>query len=355
MQSEPMNAKPTIVIDQDIPFIKGVLEPYACVRYIAGDKITATDLKASDILITRTRTKCNRDLLENSSVKLIATATIGFDHIDLQYCAQRGIKVTSAAGCNARGVLQYVIGALAWLSVQEGWKPQQKTLGVVGVGNVGSLIAQYGRSLGFRILCCDPPKKLNDQSLDYISLAELLPQCDIITLHIPFTPRGAETPEMATEGISNRTFFDQIRPGAIFINSSRGAVMEDKALIEAIEAQKISHAVIDTWNNEPNINPTLLQLSTLATPHIAGYSIQGKAAATAAVVRSCSNFLGLPLNNWSPPEVEKAIPKADVSWEEICDRTPAYFNIKEQSQTLKSTPQSFESLRNNYIFRTEFF
>lgn len=173
-----------VIIDSAIPFIKGVLEPFAEVVYTPGDNFTTELVADADALIIRTRTRCNRELLEGSKVKFIATATIGFDHIDCRYCADNGIEVATAAGCNARGVLQWVAAVLVRLAKRENFTPSQRTLGIVGVGNVGSLVKQYAERWGFKVVCCDPPRQQRE-NLDFVSLQELVPQVDILTLHTP--------------------------------------------------------------------------------------------------------------------------------------------------------------------------
>ncbi len=340
-----------IVADRDIPYLKGVLEPYADMRYLKGSDIVREDVHDAQVIITRTRTRCDRELLEGSSVRMIATATIGHDHIDLDYCARQGIEVATAAGCNARAVLQYVMGALAALAAQDGWKPADKTLGVVGVGNVGSLIYRYGQHFGFRVLGCDPPQKRQDPSLPYLPLEEMLPQCDIVTLHTPLI----ETGEDRTRGLASATFFARLKPGAIFLNSSRGAVLDDQALLQAIRQGIVTRSVIDTWNHEPDINRELLKAVTFATPHIAGYSRQGKAAGTADVVEAISRHFSLPLKAWYPSEVDPGKPDETLNWEAMGEAMPAYFDIAAHSDFLKTHPGAFEEWRNHYDYRTEFF
>ncbi|WP_300285803.1 4-phosphoerythronate dehydrogenase [uncultured Alistipes sp.] len=345
-----MEAKPRIVADCDIPFLRGVLEPFAQVRYVEGSHIARADLADADALVVRTRTRCDEALLEGTPVGLIATATIGYDHIDAAYCARRGIEVVTAQGCNARGVLQYVSAALYELARRDAWRPERMTLGVVGAGNVGSLVAEYGRRFGFRVLCCDPPKAELDPQGGYLPLDELLPRCDIVTCHVPLTVEGpCPTLRMASAG-----FFSAMKPGAVFVNSSRGKIVCDEALCEALDDGRVSRAVIDTWNGEPQIDRRLLALSTLATPHIAGYSIQGKAAGTAAVVRAVGRRYRLPLDDWYPAAVSPTRP-VPIGWDEMGRTMPRYFDIVAESERLKSRPQDFESIRNRYDYRTEFF
>ena len=347
-----MSSKPIrIVADCDIPFLKGVLEPYAQVRYIKGDAIGNHDLIDADALIVRTRTRCDSALLDATQVKLIATATIGFDHIDTRYCQAHGIAFETAQGCNARGVLQYIMAALARLAALDGWTPSQKTLGVVGVGNVGSLIAQYGELFGFHVLRCDPPKALIDPQGHYVPLEQLLTEADVVTCHVPLERGGAyPTLQMAAAA-----FFNAMRRGSVFINSSRGQVIDDQALLDALRGGHLSHAVVDTWNNEPHIHPELLQRATFTTSHIAGYSIQGKAAGTAAVVRAIGRHFGLPLCDWYPQEVQPSRPDLTIGWQQMAQAMPRYFDIEAETAQLKSHPERFEQIRNHYAYRTEFF
>lgn len=333
-----------IVADSNIPFLHGILEPYAKVSYIKGTEITFSNIKDADVLIVRTRTRCNKELLESASVKLICTATIGFDHIDTQYCSSKNIIIRRAAGSNAYGVVQYVVAAIASLGVE----PKNTTLGIVGVGNVGGALDIVARSLGFKTICCDPPRALLNPELKFYSLQEVAKKSDIISFHVPKEP--------STIGMADGLFFASCKKGAIFINSSRGEIVDDRALLEAIEGHHIKSTVLDVWNSEPNINPRLCALSTIATPHIAGYSLQGKAAATAMVVMAIAELYNLqPLKNWWPTEVEKICHQNPVDWHQTISKMPLYYNIEQDSNQLKESPKEFENLRNNYKYRNEFF
>ncbi len=329
-----------IIIDSAIPYIKGIFEPYAEVVYRPGDGFTQEDVAQANMLIIRTRTKCNAELLEGSKVRLIATATIGFDHIDLGYCARRGIEVVTAQGCNAAGVLQWVAAALALLSKEEGWLPHERTLGIVGVGNVGSLVERYAREWGFKVLCCDPPRKEREGG-DFISIEELLVKSDIVTLH---TPLDATTHHM----ICHDTLA-LMRPDATLINASRGEVAQSEALLDA--PQKL---ILDVWENEPNINRQLLAKARIATPHIAGYSKQGKANAASAVVRAAAKHFSLPLNDWYPKEVNP-VERREISWQQLCSTISDFCDLDTESATLKKRMEEFEALRNNYNYREEYF
>lgn len=329
-----------IIADSAIPFLEGVLEPFAEVRYLPGKSITAADVRDADALIIRTRTRCDASLLEDSRVRLIATATIGFDHIDLAWCAARGIRVATAAGCNARGVLQWIGAVLAHLSRTQGWEPADRTLGVVGVGHVGSLVRQYAEAWGFRVLACDPPREEREHG-GFLPLGEVAREADLLTFH---TPLDASTRHMADAAL-----FREMKPGATVINSSRGEVVDGEAL-----ATSGLQWVLDVWEHEPQIDARLLDRALLATPHIAGYSQQGKANATAMTVATLSRFFGLPLGGWYPPQVAPCTPRP-ISWEELCATIGEAYDIEAESRLLKSRPGDFEALRDHYAYRKEYF
>lgn len=328
-----------IVIDSAIPFIKGVLEPFAEVVYVAGDSFTPQIVADADGLIVRTRTHCNRELLDGSKVEFIATATIGFDHIDMEYCKSHGIKVTTAAGCNARGVLQWVAAVLVALSKREGFEPHERTLGIVGVGNVGKLVKHYAESWGFKVLCCDPPRQEREK-LDFLQLEQLLPQVDILTLHTPL--------DSTTRGMIDSKMLSLLHDDAVVINASRGEVICSSALLE----RNITCA-LDVWENEPNIDAQLLERAFVTTPHIAGYSLQGKANATAMSVGALADHFQLPLKGWYPPQCSPTIPM-EIDWQELCHTIDSYCNLENESAPLKNGG-NFESLRNSYHYREEYF
>lgn len=334
-----------IVADRDIPFLRGVLEPYAELVYLPGGAFASADVQDADALIIRTRTRCGASLLNGSRVSMIATATIGTDHIDLPWCATRGIEVASAAGCNSGGVMQYVFTALYALNVNL----MGKTLGVIGVGHVGSKVAEMGRRLGFRLLCCDPPRARAEGPEGFVELDELLSEADIVTLHVPL--------QDDTRAMAGTEFFSKMKEGAVFINCSRGEVVDEDALIDA--APKLGPIIIDTWPNEPVINRELLALSSVATPHIAGYSLQGKLNGTTAVVRAVAEHFGIDeMRDFTPKEVawKSPIPIAfeGMSQSQIAERLQDIYPIMEDDRALRRQPENFELLRSGYSYRMEF-
>ena len=360
-----------ILIDKNIPFINGVFEPFAQVEYLKGEDFVPQTVKDADVLIVRTRTKCNKALLEGSSVKFISTATIGTDHIDLNYCKEAGIGVANAAGCNAGGVMQYVFTALYYLSGKKGFDlpagdqkcslQTKRVLGVIGTGNVGSKVADLGEKLGFEVLRCDPLKE-REQTLafnrgeikvedfkDFYSLDYLLENSDIVTMHTWL--------DDTTRGMADETFFAKMKWGSVFINASRGEVIDDKALID--NAMKFSAIVVDVWNGEPNINPALLDVADIATPHIAGYSYEGKLNGTSMAVCSVAKFAQIPqlMDFIAPTESPNTnfLDFSGLNKEQISEQLVRIFPIFEDDYNLRSNPRDFEYLRSNYKYRREFY
>lgn len=329
-----------IVVDSAIPFISGLFEPYAEVVYSEGSKISSAMIKDCDALVIRTRTRCDSKLLEGSRLRLIATATIGTDHIDEDYCRQRGIIVTNAAGCNARGVLQWVAAVLRHIVLSQGCHPADFRLGVVGVGRVGSLVARYARSWGFEVLECDPPRQRREDG-DFRDFEELLTTCDILSFHTPL--------DNTTRHMLNADNIRKMRPNAIIINASRGAVVDNRAVMESGKKY-----YFDVWEGEPKLDSGVLSHSTLATPHIAGYSKQGKANATAMSVCAVASLFGFPLVGWYPKDVCRTEAR-DISWDDMCSTIDDYCDITADCAELKAHPERFEHQRDNYRYREEYF
>lgn len=345
-----------IVADHKIPFLKGALEGVAELVYLPGGEITRDDLLDADALITRTRTKCDRSLLEGTRVSFIASATIGYDHIDTNYCKEAGIRWTNAPGCNSSSVRQYMVSTLLYLASEKGLKLNTLTLGIVGVGKVGSKVATAAEALGMKVLLNDPPRALKEGGAAFVSLEKLQQEADVITLHVPLNRGGRDN----TLELVNRAFIERIRPGTILVNSSRGGVVCESDLIEGIRSGKLSDVILDVFQGEPLINSDLLELLTLATPHIAGYSLDGKAKGTMMSVRAVSKHFGLGFNEWQPqdipaPEQSQLFGDAtsgninELLWE-IFRST---YDVRADDARLREHPEAFESLRGNYPFRRE--
>ncbi len=346
-----MDSRIKIIIDRAIPFIQGILEPYADVRYMDGRAISHEDAMTADALVIRTRTKCDASLLDGTPVKFIATATIGMDHIDLSYCNEKGIIARNSAGCNAGGVMNYVFSALYGVASRKAIRLDGDKLGIVGVGNVGRRVDSVAGSLGFKVLKNDPPRMAEEGMEGFCTLDYLLANADIVTMHVPLN----ET----TRGMANDEFFGRMKPGTIFINASRGEVVDEAALKRAIP--KLGPVIIDTWNNEPDIDRELLSMVDIATPHIAGYSYQGKQNGTMMAVRALARFFGIgPLYDFFPKTeiIDLESIRLDLkgkSQGEVASVLQYNYPIFTDDFIFRMAPENFESLRSNYQYRREFY
>lgn len=344
-----MKKRIKIVADSAIPFLDGVFEPYADVTYVPGDMIVPDTIKDADALMIRTRTRCNAKLLEGSSVKFIATATIGTDHIDFPYCDSHGIVVRNAPGCNAGGVMEYVFSALYGLASRRAISLEGDTIGIIGVGHVGSLIERMALALGFRVLKCDPPRAAAEGPFGFCGLDYLLKNSQIVTMHTPL--------DETTRGMADAHFFSLMQPGAFFINASRGEVVCDDALKAAIP--KLGPVIIDTWNHEPDIDRELMDMVAIATPHIAGYSYQGKQNGTAAAVRAVAHYFGItelyeffPKTEYAENEAVKLDLKG-LNQGEIAAVLQYNYPIFTDDFMLRLAPENFDRLRSEYKYRRE--
>jgi len=340
-----------IVADACIPFLKGVFEPYAEVVYKDGREIRREDCLDADVLITRTRTRCNAELLEGTSVRMISTATIGTDHIDLLWCGMHGIEVYNAAGCNAGGVMNYVFSALYGVAARKKIPLQHAKLGIIGVGHVGRKVERAGRKLGFEILRCDPPRAEREGPMDFHTLDEVLAEAQIVTIHVPL--------DDTTRGMCDDRFFSRIQPGTIFINAARGEIVDEAALLRA--RPKLGALVIDTWCNEPDVDQRLLMECDIATPHIAGYSYQGKQNGTAMAVRAVARRYGIAeLQDFYPETEDLDLSPVIIYAEgkgqgEIASILQYNYPIFTDDFLFRTEPQGFEMLRSQYQYRREFY
>lgn len=345
-----------IVVDDKIPYIKGAFESMAEVVYLSGAAISKADLLDADALIIRTRTRCNADLLDDTSVKFIATATIGFDHIDTGYCASAGIEWTNAPGCNSGSVEQYFASILANLILIKGKSANALTVGIVGVGNVGKKIERFCKCVGIKVLLNDPPRQREEGSDAFVSLSEIAQKADIITFHTPLTMSGVDK----TYHLLDDTFVSTLKKRPFIINACRGEVTDNVALKTALQAGKLSGAAIDCWENEPNIDLALLDLVDFATPHIAGYSKDGKANGTTMSVQAISRFFNLGIDNWTAQGVdlpeEPTLKLLDfgaddhlLPWKIILKT----YDIQADTDRIRKSPDAFEYQRGNYPVRRE--
>lgn len=328
-----------IVIDDKIPYIQEKLRLLADeVVALPGAKIGPDDVRDADALIIRTRTHCNEQLLKGSKVQFIATATIGFDHIDVDYLQRAGIQWTNCPGCNSGSVAQYVESSLLLLQQEKGLSLKNSTIGIVGCGHVGSKVRAVAQQLGMRTLVCDPPLG----NTDFVTMERLEQQADIITFHVPLTHEGP----YATWHLADEAFFHRLKRVSYIINTSRGEVVDGDALLKALQDGRVRDAILDVWEHEPQLNLQLLERVFIGTPHIAGYSADGKVNADNMVIDALCLHFHLPHPGIITPP---ALPEDKGRG----SNPLAYYNPQRDSEHLKSDPSQFEYLRNHYPLRRE--
>ncbi len=349
-----------IVADDKIPFIEeGLSRLKGLAEYLLlpGSKISSKDLLDADALITRTRTKCDAKLLDGTKIRFIASATIGHDHIDSGYCASRRIYWTNAPGCNSSSVAQYFASAILNVAEEKGLKLDRMTLGVLGIGNVGSKIARLAKIMGMRVLLNDPPRQRAEGGVAFSDLSDILKESDMISFHVPLDRSGLDK----TFHMADEAFFRKAKKGLIFMNSSRGEVSDTEALKSAIKESRISCAVIDVWENEPEIDLELLGLARFASPHIAGYSTDGKANGTSACVCALERFFEIGDGAWKPhsiPLPANRIIEIDPQGKDfqriLSEAVEKTYSVRRDDKALRENPGNFEKLRGEYPLRREF-
>ena len=359
-----------IICSTNIPYAEEAFRPLGDLTILAPKEITAARVRDADVLVIRSTLRANRALLEGSRVKFVGTATIGTDHLDLAYLDQAGIAWRAAPGCNANSVSEYVTTALLCIGQRHGFTLSGKTIGVIGVGNVGRRVVQKAQALGLRVLQNDPPRREAENNPDFLPLEQVLAEADILTLHVPLTKTGP----YPTWHLADRRFFEQVKPGVVWLNAARGAAMDSDAFLEAHAAGKAAYAVLDTWEDEPAFRTDVLAKADIATPHIAGHSFEGKVMGTVMIYHAVCRFLGiaptwtpegrLPNDLLPPPLVpEIRLDPADLSEEAALWRIarPVY-DIEADDRRLragatmdpKTRGEHFEQLRKNYPIRREF-
>jgi len=346
-----------IVADDKIPFLRGALEQYGEVIYLPGREITRDVIADADAMLIRTRTKCNEQLLRGTKVRFIGTATIGFDHIDTLYCEMNNIRWTNAPGCNSSSVQQYIAAAMLTVASEYGFTLKEKTLGIIGVGNVGSKVAKLAEIMGMKVVLNDPPRAMREGAGAFVNFDRLLMEADIITVHVPLTMEG----EDQTFHLFDSCTFSKMKNSAIFINTSRGEVVDNDAISHVLESSGLRGAVIDVWEDEPYIDKELLSKVFLATPHIAGYSADGKANGAAMVVNALMSFFSLPVKSWypenvpEPPESEIFINGTARNDQDIIEEVVLHtYQIREDDRKFRLSPSGFEKQRGDYPLRREF-
>ncbi len=346
-----------IIADDKIPYLKGALEPFAEVVYLPGAETCPEIVRDVDALITRTRTICDERLLKGSSVKYIASATIGTDHIDTEYCRKQGIAWSNAPGCNAGGVCQYVAAALFAYAQKKRLKLRDLAIGIVGIGHVGEKVAALCHAIGMKVLLNDPPRQRAEGEGIFTGLDRIQKNADIISFHVPLNSAG----EFATRHMVEDGFLKGLGRTPLLINSCRGEVFDTGAVKRAIDSGALSGVVLDCWEGEPEIDLELLEKADIGTPHIAGYSKDGKANGTMISVRAISRFFSLGIDDWEPTAEGLQEPTGiqldgHNKDEEIvlAEAVLAIYDILADDRSLRAAPGSFEHLRDQYPFRREF-
>jgi erythronate-4-phosphate dehydrogenase len=353
-----------IVADGNIPFVQRCFEHLGEVQVVPGRQITPARVADADVLLVRSVTTVDRGLLQESRVRFVATATIGVEHVDVEYLRERGIGFASAPGSNATSVAEYVVAALLFVGHKHRITLEGRSIGIVGVGNVGGRVAARCRALGMRVVLNDPPLARATGDPSYRPLDEVT-QCDFVTFHTPLTLEGPDR----TFHLADQAFFDRLRPGTVFLNTSRGAVHESQALKAAMDRGLLRAVVLDVWENEPRIDPELLRRVDLSTPHIAGYSLDGKIGGLIMVYEAVCRFLGVqPIHQAAEFLPGPAVPfveidRADLPEQEMISRTVEQvyaigrddFNTREILMVPAETRGAFfDDLRKNYPVRREF-
>lgn len=346
-----------VVADEAVPYIRGVLEPFADTTMLPGNAITGKTVRNADALIIRTRTIANGELLDGTGVRFVATATIGTDHIDTDYCRRKGIVCVSAPGCNAGSVKQYLTAALLKICIFRSTDPCHLTLGIIGAGHTGTQVASAARALGMKVILNDPPRERVEGKGVFTDLRRLAKESDIVTLHVPLTMKGRD----ATFNLAGRDLIAVMKKGAWLINASRGGITDENEVKKALGSGRLGGYVADVWRSEPAADPELVEMSYLATPHIAGYSADGKLNGSRMVLEALAEHFSLPLvlPDYS---ILPAPRDADIitgmsendRLHSIMEAVTRSYDIEAESRRFKSSPERFEEIRNNYSLRREF-
>ena len=349
-----------ILIDENIAYAEQAFSTVGNCTFANGRQFTNATVKKYDALIIRSVTQINRTLLRNTNIKFVGTTTIGTDHIDLEYLRDAGIGFAYAPGCNSQSVAEYVFSAISNFVKKENLEFKNLTIGIIGKGNIGSKVARMSNVVGMKVLVNDPPLQRKTGNKNFVSLKETL-KADIVTLHVPLTTEGQDK----TYHLIDEKELNEIKENAMLINSSRGAVVNNKVLLTKLNTDKNIFTVLDVWENEPEINRTLLQKVNYGTPHIAGYSLEGKVNGTKMIYDAFCDFFNLN-PSWNPqlPAVENneiALKKTETIESALFNIFQTVYNIEKDSLSLKKysdlpeteLSKKFDELRKNYPLRRE--
>ncbi len=350
-----------IIVDENIEFGAEAFQQFGEVKLSHGRKITNEMLEDVEVLIVRSITDVNEELLRNTPVKFVGTATIGTDHLDKDFLKSNNIYYSSAPGCNSFAVTEYVFTSVAQIAHENNFDLSEKTFGVIGYGNIGKKITKFAEAVGLKTFVNDPPLQRDGFNYNFCSLEEAL-NCDLISFHVPLNKTGVDK----TFHLLNEQRISELKPGTILINTSRGGVIDNIALLNRLQNKNDLTVVLDVWEHEPRINSELLKKVSIGSPHIAGYSYEGKVNGTTMIYNSLCEFLN-EAKIWKPTlkpvDSNKIIPDKSQSITELLYQiTKKIYNISEDSYSLKSLSdlkenelgKHFDQLRKNYKLRREF-
>ncbi|MEB7922540.1 4-phosphoerythronate dehydrogenase PdxB [Atlantibacter hermannii] len=346
-----------ILVDENMPYARDLFARLGEVTAVPGRPIPVEELDDADALMVRSVTKVNSQLLDGKNVRFVGTATAGTDHVDQDYLAQAGIAFSAAPGCNAIAVVEYVFSALLMLAERDGFQLTDRTVGIVGVGNVGGRLQKRLEALGVRTLLCDPPRAANGEPGDFQPLDKLVEEADILTFHTPLYKDGPyKTWHLADEALISR-----LKPGAILINACRGAVVDNAALLKCLEAGQKLSTVLDVWEPEPDLNVVLLEKVDIGTAHIAGYTLEGKARGTTQVFEAYSAFIGKPqqiaLDTLLPaPEFGRITLHGPLDQATLKRLVHLVYDVRRDDAPLRKVAGvagEFDKLRKHYLERRE--
>lgn len=348
-----------ILIDEAVWGVSQLFEPLGSVRTYRGRALSATDLADADALIVRSVTPVTADVLRGTPVRFVGTVSTGDDHIDTACLSVANIAFASAAGFNARTVAEYVLAAWLELARRDSFELPLKTLGVLGVGRIGSIVAKWGECLGMKVLRCDPPRARAEGGAGFVTPETLRRESDIITLHVPLTHQGAD----ATHRFINADWLRDLRPGTTIINTSRGDIVDERALLEGIHAMHL-RAVLDVWHAEPRINRELADACVLATPHIAGYSFDATRRGAIMIRNALARFIGASeieesMHDAATTPAQVQIPHGPLDVQ-LRSAVSAAMDISAMDKALRtwlsgaSDPSGFDALRRSALMRREF-
>ena len=352
-----MSQSLSIVADKQILFAREAFANFADVSLLEGRQIVHDNIKDADVLLVRSVTKVNEDLLKDTSISFVGSATSGIDHIDLNYLDQADIKFAHAPGSNARSVAEYVISGLFALAELHDFALTEKTVGIIGCGQIGSRLAKYLKTLGVTCLLNDPPLAATETDATYVALEEIV-KADIITLHVPLTKTG----DYPTQQLINKQFLDYLKEDVILINTSRGEVIDESSLIQFKQTKPDATLILDVWCHEPLINLELLEQTLIATPHIAGYSLDGKIKASMMLLEALTTFIDCEPETSDLNGLKNQQNRIELEEDSVQLAVMQSYDIRSDAVALRNLmtlPEQehadyFDSLRKNYPVRREF-